>query len=275
MSELLNHWKLVTRPFEAAWDTRFFYRSEQHQEALDRLIYLAMEGGMGVLTGSMGCGKTLTRSVFQHVLPVEQFRIVVLENSGFSVHEIVRALLRRLGPPDLLLPEDALSCEDLLQHLLATECEQGRQVVVILDEAQDLSKESLHELRRLTNFNGSGSHLITIILVGLPELQPLVESVPSVEQRIGLRYHLAPLSEEEVSGYLAHRLHVAGHPSGCVFDPGAGRLIYQLSQGVPREINRLAKLVLEYGWLCGFSALNADHVGIIARDMRCHPKIGV
>lgn len=269
MSDLLQYWKLSSRPFEAPWDTRFFYRSAQHLEALDRLIYLVLEGSMnlGLLTGEIGCGKTLVRSVLQHQLAVSQFRIVALENSGFSMDDLVVAIAMRLSPPDVVLPTGKLARLELIQQLLEAQADAGRQVVVILDEAQDMPLETLNELRWLTNFNGGGRNLVTVILIGQSNLRPLVEAVPAINQRISLRYHLQPLSEEDVSAYLVHRLHMAGHPNGQVFEPNAAILMHRLSRGVPREVNRLAKLALEYGWMCQAPYIQSDHIMIIAQDL--------
>lgn len=269
MSELLQHWKLTTRPFEAPWDSRFFFRSAQHMEALDRLLYLVLEGSMniGLLTGEIGCGKTMVRAVLQHQLAASQYRIVTLENSGFSMDDLVLAILGRLTVPDAALPVGRLARLDLLQQLLEAQADAGRQVVLLLDEAQDMPLETLNELRWLTNFNGGGRNLITIILIGQPNLRTLVEAVPAINQRISLRYHLAPLSVEHIPGYLAHRLHTAGHPNGQIFDSNAATNLHRLTRGVPREMNRLAKLVLEYGWMREASHISEDHLSTVAADL--------
>ncbi len=269
MSELLQHWKLVTRPFEAPWDTRFFYRSEQHMEALDRLLYLVQEGSMnlGMLTGEIGCGKTMVRAMLQHQLPATQFRIVTIENCGFTMDELVLSILGRLTTPDTAFPGGKLGRLEMLQQLLEAQAQAGKQVVLLLDEAQDLPGQTLSELRWLTNFNGGGRNLITVILIGQPGARPLVEAAPAINQRISLRYHLGPLPAEALAGYLAHRLHVAGHPNGQVFGQEAVALLHRLTRGVPREVNRLAKLALEYGWLSGAAHVTTSHLATIAHDL--------
>lgn len=275
MSEILHHWNLTARPFEAPWDTRFFYRSTQHLEALDRLCYLVQEGGMnfGLLTGDIGCGKTTIRAVLQHQLPTSVFRIVTLENSGFSTDDLILAMLRRLTPPESGFPEGRLARLELLQDLLQTQADAGRQVVLILDEAQDMPPATLHELRWLTNFNGGGQNLITVILVGQPNLRPLVDALPATQQRISLWYHLRALALDELPGYLAHRLSVAGHPNGQIFEPDAAAALHRLSRGVPREINRVAKLALEHGWLRESTRITADHILAVADDLHRHQTL--
>jgi general secretion pathway protein A len=272
MSNLLQHWNLVTRPFEASWDARFFFRSAGHLEALDRLTYVAQEGGMNfaLLTGEIGCGKTITRAMLQHELPASDFRLVTLENSGSSMDDLLGSLLRRLSPLDTVLPAERLARLDLLKELLELEGDSGRQVVVLLDEAQDLSLTTLNELRWLTNLNGGGRNLITLILIGQPNLRTMIQATPGVDQRISLRYHLQPLGLQELSDYLAHRLHVAGHPNGQLFEAEAVALLHELTRGVPRTVNRLAKLSLEFGWSCEALQISAAHVKAVAQDMAMH-----
>jgi len=276
MSDSLLHWNLVLRPFEAAWDTRFFYPSPGHQEALDRLAYVVHERSLNfaLLSGEIGCGKTLIRSVLQHHLPASHFRFVTLENSGFHLEELIAALLSRLDSPHATPPSGHLERLDRVRFLLDAEAAAGRHVVLLFDEAQDLSADTLNGLRWLTNFNGGGTALISILLIGQPDLRTLVESVPALDQRIGLRYHLHPLaSPEQTAAYLAHRLHTAGHPTGELFDPEAAALLHQLSGGIPRTLNRLAKLTLEFAWCSGADRLSAAHVHAVARDLHRHLAI--
>lgn len=270
MSNSLLHWNLVLRPFEAAWDTRFFYPSPSHQEALDRLAYVVHERSLNfaLLSGEIGCGKTLVRSVLQHHLPASSFRLLVLENSGFRMDDLLAALLARLDTPHATPPSTPLERLDRVRSLLEAEAAAGRHVVLLCDEAQDLSADTLNGLRWLTNFNGGGASLLTILLIGQPDLRARVESIPALDQRIGLRYHLRPLAApDQTAAYLAHRLHAAGHPTGELFDREAAALLHQFSAGIPRTLNRLAKLTLEYGWCSGADRLSASHVHAVARDL--------
>lgn len=272
MSALLNHWNLVTRPFEATWDVRFFFRSQSHAEALDRLTYVVQEGGMNLalLTGEVGVGKTITRSFLQQSLQATHYKCLTLENSGFSMNDLLGALLRRLTPLDSQVPQERLARFEFLQQRLEAEAESGRQVVLFLDEAQDLSLDTLKELRWLTNLNGSGRSLITVILIGQPQLGAMVQQVPAIDQRIGLRYHLSALRENELGAYLAHRLHAAGHPNGLLFDASAVSVMYELTRGLPRLVNRLAKLSLEFAWAQDVTQVSAHHVSSVARDIAAH-----
>lgn len=270
MSDLLHHWKLTSRPFEAPWDTRFFFRSAQHLEALDRMTYLVLEGSMnmGLITGEIGCGKTMVRSVLQHSLAASEFRIVSVENSGFTMDDLLVSILGRLSHPDANLPVGRLVRLELLQNLLEMQADSGRQVVLILDEAQEMASATLNELRWLTNFNGGGRNIITVILIGQPNLRPMIEALPAINQRISLRHHLRPLIAEDIASYLSHRLHVAGHPNGQIFEVSASELLHRITRGVPREVNRLAKLTLEYGFCKEATRLSADHIMMVASDLQ-------
>ena len=271
---MLNHWQLRERPFEAVWDARFFYSSPSHREALSRLLYFIDEGSMNVamLSGEIGCGKTLTRWVFAHHVNPMRYRLAMLENSGLTFSEILEALLRRLTPPCTPLPNGRLAQFDLLNALLEQNSALGRHVVLLIDEVQDMSPTALRELRSLTNFNVNGKASISIIMVGQPEIRRMVAAEPALDQRISLRYHLLPLAIQDVPSYLQHRLIIAGHPTGQLFSADGAHLLHAISRGVPRDLNRLAKLSLEHAW-----ATDADHVGFgsveaVAYDLARHQE---
>jgi general secretion pathway protein A len=269
---LLTHWGLNERPLEATWDTRFFYATPDHREALERLLYLVTETSMniGLLTGEIGCGKTLTRATFTATIQPARFHVVTLENSGFPFAELLASLIHRLDPKAAVDSLGTLARCELLEGMVRRIARGGRHLVLILDEAQDMSRETLHELRWLTNWNGAGTHLLTLVLVGQPELRRLVDASPAIEQRVSLRYHLPPLPAAEVDSYLRHRLGAAGHRDGQLFTPDSTSIVYDQSQGIPRRINRLAKLSLEQAWVDGAAQVTAHHVQRVAADLRRH-----
>ena len=272
--DFFSHWNLSERPFEATWDTRFFFGSQAHLEALNRLVYFVAERTMNVclLSGDIGCGKTLTRAVFtQHL--ASQFVVVTLENSGFSFEELVETVLRKLDPASSLQGIGKMAKCELLAGLLDQIHASGKHLVLLLDEAQDMSAQTLHELRLLTNYNHSGRALLSLVLIGQPELRPRVAADAALDQRISLRYHLRPLTPDELTAYLAHRLRVAGHETGAVFAPEASKLVHAMSRGVPREVNRLAKLALEQSWLRDAHIVDARCVDAVMRDMAKHQTL--
>lgn len=272
--DFLGHWKLRERPFEGTWDTRYFFASREHDEALSRLLYLVEENTMnlGLLSGEIGCGKTLTRAVFSERLDPRKFRVVTLENSGFSFGDLLSAILRRLDPA---LPSGGTKferCERLEQAIRRLHAD-GRHLVLLLDEAQDMPESTLHELRWITNFNGGGIALLTLVLIGQPELRPLVASDAAIDQRISLRFHLRPMNVSDVPDYLAHRLRTAGHSTGTLFTPAAATRLHEASLGVPRQVNRLAKLALEQAWLAGSDHVDVGAVDSVVRDLERHQSL--
>ncbi len=269
MSDFLQHWQLNTKPFEATWDTRFYYRSPQHQEALDRLLYLASEKTMnlGMLTGDIGCGKTITSAVLAHSLDPCAFIVVRCENSGFSFDELLQSMLWQLDPEADQLPDGKFGRCEHLKTLCENAAERGRHVIVLLDEAQDMPEDTLRQLGMLTNFNGDGRPLLTLLLIGQPPLRRLVNCNQAIQQRIGLRFHLMPLPESATANYVEHRLKAAGHPDGTIFEAEALLHLHHFSRGIPREINRTAKLSLEHAWASGDERVSAQTLHDVACDL--------
>lgn len=269
MSDLLTYWNLRERPFEATWDTRFYFHSPRHDEALNRLCFLAAERtmNMGLLTGEVGCGKTMTRAVFSRSLSPAQYCVVTEENAAFSFRELLQGVLRRLEPEAQIRGggKAALFCR--IQRVAESLDSEGRHLVLIFDEAQEMRPETLNELKLLTNLNGDGRGRLTIVLVGQPELQGLVAQVPAANQRISLRFHLGALRADEVREYIEHRLRTAGHPAGTLFTAEAAERTAQASQCIPRQINRLAKLALEHAWLRGMENVGVESVATVVRDL--------
>lgn len=270
--ELLPYWSLRERPFEATWDTRFFYQSKDHDEALNRLGFLVGEGTMllGMLTGEIGCGKTLTRAVFTERLEEQRFKVVTQENSGFTFNNLLDAVLQNLQNGHHKPARSKFArCEQLESEAKRIRAEH-RHLVLIFDEAQEMPPATLNELKMLTNFNGAGKSCLTIILVGQPELRQRVEDVPAINQRISLRFHLNSLDLSETGDYLRRRLLAAGHSTGDVFAPDAVEKTFESSHGVPRAVNRIAKLALEHAWLIGSPNVSAESVGAVVRDLERH-----
>jgi len=267
--DLLTYWKLNERPFETTWDTRFFFCSHDHEEALERLTFLVEEQTMlfGMLTGEIGCGKTLTRAVFTERLDKRKFRVVTQENSAFRFNDLVGSVLQTLEDSNNFGRTRFARYERLRQALDRIHAE-GRHLVLIFDEAQEMSCTTLNDLKLLSNLNGAGKNYLTIILVGQPELRGLISMLPPINQRISLRFHLNSLSLGDAGNYLAHRLKVAGHFGGELFTPDAVEFAYQAALGIPRELNRLAKLALEFAWLQEFPHVPLEAVSAVVKDLQ-------
>jgi general secretion pathway protein A len=230
---------LNEKPFAITPDPRYLYLSERHAEALAHLLYGINEsGGFIQLTGEVGTGKTtvvrtLLSRVPHHadvavilnprVTPVE-FLLTICEELGLGIEHADRDSVKQMV--------DALN-----RRLLAAHAD-GRRIIVIVDEAQNLSADVLEQVRLLTNLETPTQKLLQIILIGQPELRELLDrtELRQLAQRITGRYHLEPLSQEETRGYVRHRLRVAGAAEE-IFTPSALTEVHRLSGGIPRVIN--------------------------------------
>ena len=230
---------LAEKPFAITPDPRYLYLSERHAEALAHLLYGINEsGGFIQLTGEVGTGKTtVVRTLLSRVphhadvavilnpriTPVE-FLLTICEELGLAIAEADRNSVKEMV--------DALNRRLLNAHA------EGRRIIVLVDEAQNLSFDVLEQVRLLTNLETPTQKLLQIILIGQPELRELLDrtDLRQLAQRITGRYHLMPLSREETKGYVRHRLRVAG-ATAEVFTPGALVELHRLSLGIPRVIN--------------------------------------
>ncbi len=235
----LSFFGLNEKPFAITPDPRYLYLSERHAEALAHLLYGINEaGGFVQLTGEVGTGKTtLVRSLLAQI--PKDAEIALILNPRMTPPELLLTICEELGigVPDT----SSASLKDLVDTLsryLLRAHGAGKRVVLVVDEAQNLSAEVLEQVRLLTNLETNTRKLLQIILIGQPELRELLarSELRQLAQRITGRYHLAPLSRAESAAYVRHRLRVAGATSE-LFTPLALREVFRLSQGVPRLIN--------------------------------------
>lgn len=241
---------LGEKPFAITPDPRYLYMSERHAEALAHLLYGINEaGGFIQLTGEVGTGKTtVVRSLLERM--PGHADVAVILNPQLTPLEFVLTICEELGI--FVRDEDAASIKDLVDILnkrLLEAHAKGRRVVVIVDEAQNLTPETLEQVRLLTNLETASYKLLQIILIGQPELREVLARVElrQLAQRITGRYHLDPLSKAESAAYVAHRLKVAG-ASGEIFTAGALREVHRLSNGIPRIINVICDRALLGGF---------------------------
>lgn len=233
---------LNEKPFSITPDPRYLFMSERHGEALAHLVYGVTEsGGFMQLTGEVGTGKTtLVRTLLQNRMP-DNADVAVILNPQLSALEFLQTICEELGVRKRDESETTASSKELidsLNHYLLMSHADGRRTILVVDEAQNLARDVLEQVRLLTNLETSKQKLLQIILIGQPELRELLarNDLRQLAQRITGRYHLEPLSREESAAYIEHRMQVAG-ALGDVFDPGAKREVFRLSQGVPRLIN--------------------------------------
>jgi general secretion pathway protein A len=237
----LQFFGLAEKPFAITPDPRYLYLSGRHADALAHLVYGINEaGGFIQLTGEVGTGKTTTiRSLLARA--PKSAEIALILNPRLSATEFLRSLCEELGlGADDHGDSDNKNLVDLLNRYLLRAHAQGRRVVLVVDEAQNLDPDVLEQVRLLTNLETETQKLLQIILIGQPELRKLLarEDLRQIAQRITARFHLDPLSREETSGYVRHRLRVAGATTD-LFTRSALREVYRISGGVPRVINIL------------------------------------
>ena len=263
-------YQLEERPFSITPNPRFVYLSQRHQDALAHLLYGVGRGGSGgfvQLTGEVGTGKTTLCRLLLEQIP-EDNEIALILNPMLTPVELLRAICSELeieieaGEGNVQLLQHRLN-----QYLLERHA-RNQGVVLIIDEAQNMSRESLEQVRLLTNLETATDKLLQIILIGQPELR-LVLARPELRQlsqRITARYHLTPLNQRETEAYVKHRLTVAGAPR-CPFTPTALKALYQCSEGVPRLINIIADRALMAGYAKDLEKIDHGLVKAAAREI--------
>lgn len=253
----LEYWKLNEKPFDNTPDTKFLFMSSEHQEALKHLTYAITEHkGCALLSGEYGCGKTfLVRAILSELDP-ERFDLALINFPVFAPGEFLREILFQLG-------EEAKGgtrlelFHQLSQHFFDN-FKRGKSSLVVIDEAQMIEEPRVfEEIRLLLNIQLEDRFLVEIFLVGQPELRERIMEYPHLEQRIGIKYHLHRLNEEETGKYIRHRLGVAGLQRE-IFTPDAYSLIHKVSYGVARRINNLCDLCLLEGYSTGAEMITEE-----------------
>ena len=281
----LRHWDLKEKPFEELCDTRFFFESDDHREALDRMLYVVNDHNMhmGLLTGEVGSGKTLTKTVFQKSLAKHAFEVVEFANSHFAFTDILYDIITRISLTsrkgsqtngfDAPSRGDHYMLMNRFKALLETLFfEEKRHLTLIFDEAQQMEDSVLDEVKNLTNISSETENFLTVFFVGQPELREKIKRLKQIDQRIFLRFHLNNLDYGNTTKYIFHRLRIAGLENYGIFTTTALEMIFRMTGGVPREINRLCKLALSYGFAQNLTELSIEDIEVIFEDMRKHER---
>lgn len=261
------YWGLREKPFENTPDPRFIYYSQQHKEAVARMLYVVREHkGAALLTGEYGSGKTLLSRVLWHELQQEnKFQSVFILNPRLSGLEFIQEIVHQLGAADA--PASKIDLFHSLHKMLYANYNMGKHCVIVIDEAQAIEDRNIfEEVRLLLNFQLDNAFLLTIILMGQPELKYSVMSLPQFMQRMAVRYHLKAFEEFETKEYVLHRLNVSG-AQRQIFDDEAIRQIYASSKGIPRRINTICDLALLIGFGSNLPVIDKSVIAKIDQDL--------
>jgi len=253
------------RPFALRPDARFLFLGKHHERALLLMEYgLENEAAILLITGEIGAGKTtLIRCLLERM--DEKLTVGLMSHTSRTSGRILQWVCLAFGI-DVHGKDDVVLYEDLT-HFLINVYARGQRAVLIVDEAQNLGSERLEELRLLSNLNADQDFLLQMIIVGQPELRTLMQSprLAQLAQRIGADYHIGGLSIGETLQYVQHRLKVAGG-SEEIISPGAIRLVFASSRGIPRLINQLCDTALVYGYAEQKPAIDEQLMSEVIRD---------
>jgi general secretion pathway protein A len=270
----LDFYGFSETPFSLSPNPRFIFYSKPHKEAFALLLYgIDRHYGFIQLTGEVGTGKTTILRTLLSQLDEEKYRTALIFNPLMTAVDLMAAINREFG-----IPCESGNSAELLEELnrfLLEENSAGRIVVLIIDEAQNLSPELLEQVRLISNLETDTEKLIQIILAGQPELAQMLEKqeLRQINQRIALRYHLRPLDGEDTEGYIEHRLRMAGARGGALFTRWAVRWLYHYSRGTPRLINILCDRALLVAYTFDKRKITARTVALAFRDVMLKPAL--
>ena len=243
-----DHFGLKKRPFSLVPDPNYLYWSASHRRAYTMLEYgILTSAPITLITGEVGAGKT---TLLQHLLKNldDGVKVGLVSNAHGSRGELLQWVLMSLDQP---APQEAsyVSLFDSFQKYLIKEYAEGNRVILIFDEAQNLSRESLEELRMFTNINSNSDVLLQLVLVGQPELRDIVRrpDLRQFAQRVAASFHLDAMDATTVNAYIGHRLRLSGAERN-LFSEVASNLIYEATGGVPRLVNQLCDLSMVYAF---------------------------
>ncbi len=263
----LDYFKFNELPFALTPNVGFFCQLNGHQEALNTILF-SLRGGEGFIkiVGEVGSGKTLLCRKLLDSLE-HDYVTAYVPNPDLTPIELRRAFARELGINPALL-HDQHELLTLINNRLLELHGEGKRVVLLLDEAQALSEESLEALRLLTNLETKTAKLLQVVLFGQPELDEKINlsQLRQLKQRISFSYYLPQLSREDLDTYLFHRLAVAGNTYGTLFSKKARDMLFRTSQGIPRLVNILCHKALLVAYGRGEGKVNHKIMQIAIRD---------
>lgn len=264
-----SYFGLSKEPFSIAPDPHFLYMSDQHREALAHLLYgLGGGGGFVLLTGEVGAGKTTVCRAFLEQVP-SHCDVAYIFNPKLTAVELLQTVCGEFGIGLPEAPGSVKALVDALNAFLLAGHANGRQAVLVIDEAQSLAADVLEQLRLLTNLETAERKLLQIVLIGQPELRQLLArgDLEQLAQRVIARYHLGALTPAQTVQYVRHRFAIAGPSARLPFDDRALAELHRQSGGVPRRINLLADRSLLGAYAQGQAAVNRRTVAQAAKEV--------
>ncbi len=263
----LEYYGLKEAPFNITPNPRFLFFSAKHREAFNHLLYGIRERkGFVQLTGEVGAGKTtLCRALLDQL--GQTFSTALILNPVLDADQLIKAIAMELGLQVKGL--DRLEAVAEINRFLLQQVEHGKETVLIIDEAQDLTRELLEQVRLLSNLETDERKLLQIVLMGQPELRDRLNehSLRQLRQRITVRYHLNPLKHTEVTQYIQHRLQVSGANGAPYFTIPAVWRIFRYSHGIPRMINAVCDKCLLAGYVQQRDKIDYGMVGMAVREL--------
>ena len=263
-----SFYNLSTRPFQVSPDPRFFYGSPGHKRAMSYLRYGLTQGeGFIVITGDPGTGKTMLVNTLFEDLSKENVVAAQLVTTQLEADDTLRMVAASYG-----LAHEGLDKATILKNLetfMTSRMRQGKRVLLLVDEAQNLPPRSLEELRMLSNFQLGGRVLFQSFMLGQAGFRNTLQAkgMEQLRQRVIAAYHLEPLDEEQTRGYIEHRLRTAGWKDDPKFTDAAYSEIYKFSGGIPRRINTLCDRLLLFGVLEEIHEFDADKVKVVMQEL--------
>ncbi|MFT3665091.1 XrtA/PEP-CTERM system-associated ATPase [Piscinibacter sp.] len=263
-----SHFGLSSPPFQLNPDPTFFFDSRGHKNALAYLQFGAHQGeGFIVVTGEIGAGKTTVVNALLNGLDRDKVVAAKVVSTQLEAGDLLRAIMTAFGIPPTAPSKAQLIAT--LEAFLTAVAASGRRALLVVDEAQNLNRTAVEELRMLSNFQLGSHGLLQSFLVGQPELRALLQSksMEQLRQRVIASCHLGPLDVTETQGYIEHRLHIVGWHDDPSFDPLAFAEIHRWTEGVPRRINRLCSRLLLGAYLQDLHRIDVALVRETAREL--------
>jgi len=260
---------LKENPFNLSPEPRYLFLSEQHRDALNCLIYgIKEKKGFVLISGGIGTGKTTICRTFLNFLD-NSLETALIFNTAVSDIELLETVVREYGITIKKKLKTKKIYIDALNNFLLGNYAAGKNAVLLIDEAQNLSYGALEQVRMLSNLETEQEKLIQIVLIGQQELNNtlMMPALRQLNERITVRYDLKPLSPPEVREYIEHRLKVADGPGKVQFMKGAYTLIYNFTEGIPRRINALCDRALLIAYTKNVSRIDRKIVSLAVEDI--------